>query len=44
MIEYYNEVYKRLKDKANERTSDRPKVHPLCRFSNKAKTVIANPS
>lgn len=32
MIQYYDEVYKRLKDKANNISSDRPKVHALCRF------------
>jgi len=37
MIEYYNEVYRRLKEKANLRQGDPPKVHALCRFIVKAK-------
>lgn len=32
MIEYYNEVYRRLKMKANEQKGDPVKAHALCRF------------
>lgn len=39
MIEYYNEVYKRLKSKANEIKEDPPKTHALCRFAPKQKEI-----
>jgi hypothetical protein len=37
MVDYYNEVYRRLKDKANGRSSEAPKVHALCRLVIKPK-------
>lgn len=32
MMEYYDEVYRRLKNKANDKWDEPPKMHALCRF------------